>query len=81
MFTLFTHEGLTIGALLHRRVVLMCPYRDAVERTIVFVLAVIGTLGHGTADRFIRGSMVSNHLDGLLCFWGVFIMRQTIWIM
>ena len=47
-------EGLAVGALIHGGIDLVGANHDPVQRTVVLVLAVIGTLSHSTFNTLVR---------------------------
>ncbi len=50
---LFQVKGLTVGALIHCRIALMCAYHNAVERTVIFIVAMMLTARYCTLDRLV----------------------------
>lgn len=51
--SLLAAEGLAVGALIHRRIIFVSAYRDAVERAIVVGRAVVGALRNSAANAFV----------------------------
>ena len=64
-------EGLAVGALIHGGVHLMGADHDAVQRTVILVLTVMGTLTDGTFDALVcmvvHGSFLLCLDSGLVC--------------
>ena len=50
---LFFLKGFAVGALVHGGICLMRTNQNAVQRTVIFLLAVVFTLLHGTLDTFV----------------------------
>ena len=46
-------EGLAVGALVHSGVGLMGTHHNAVQRAVICIVAMVGTLGDGTFDTLI----------------------------
>ena len=46
-------EGLAVGALVHGGVCFVGAYEDPVQRAVVFVVTVVGTLGNGALYAFV----------------------------
>ena len=51
-------EGFAVGALIHSWVMLVCSHRDAVQRTIILILTMVGALFHSAADAMVRFAMI-----------------------
>ena len=51
--SLLLAEGFAVGALIHRRILLMSADKDAVKRAVVFAVAVISTLLNGAFDALV----------------------------
>ena len=58
-------EGLAVGALIHGGIDLVGANHDSIQRAIVLVAAVMGTLSNGTLDALVSMAI---HTDFLLCY-------------
>ena len=55
-------KGMTIGTLRNRGILLVCNYRDLVERTVVLILAVMLTLIYRAFDAHV-GLIILHDID------------------
>ena len=46
-------EGLAVGTLIHSRICLMSTYHNSIQRAVVLILTVVGTLLYGAFDALV----------------------------